>query len=153
MRPSPRSLFFFVLLATAPLLASCGPEEEDGVCAEETRAEPFELDVERAGDDGLLSFRFDDADPMPPDLNENDWHITVLDAGGSPVDGCSVLVEPWMPDHGHGSNEPTGSATGTSGQYLVEGLDLIMPGFWAVAGSAECDSVLDRSGYNLCIEG
>lgn len=141
------------VLLLSLLLVACPEEEDEGVCADEDRAEPIPIGEALDGESGVLSFRFDALDPDPPDLGENDWTVTVLDASGSPVDGCSLLAEPWMPDHGHGSEDPSGEALSEPGQYLIPGLELVMPGFWTVSVSADCDSVSDVRIYNICVEG
>ncbi|MEE2828634.1 MAG: FixH family protein [Myxococcota bacterium] len=142
------------LLLALPLVGCPSNGGGGSLCGDEDRAEPFEAGTTRDGENGTLSFRVDGADPGPPDLNENDWTVTVLDADGSPVDGCTVEVAPWMPDHGHGSDGVVGSATGEPGQYLLESIDFIMPGFWSVDVQADCGgSGSDHAPFPICIEG
>jgi hypothetical protein len=50
-------------------------------------------------------------------------------ADGTPVDGLTVSVQPWMPAMNHGAIRPTISSQG-DGKYLVTELDLYMPGHW-----------------------
>jgi len=143
---------------TTPLLLACclsllGCDEPDGVCAGEDRAVPFELDTALDGENGSFTFRFLEADPAPPDLGSNDWLVSVADASGTPLEDCSLRAEPWMPDHGHGSNEPEGVEGSEAGQYALDGLDFIMPGYWTVALTAECADDIDSVVLHLCIEG
>ena len=61
-----------------------------------------------------------------------------------PVDGLAITVLPWMPDMGHGASvTPTVTAAG-GGRYVVENVELFMPGKWelrtTLAGPSE-DSV------------
>ena len=143
-----------MLLLGVPLV-SCSTNGDGGsVCGDEERAEPFEAGTTGDGVNGTLSIRVDGSDPSPPDLNQNDWTLTVLDTAGSPLDGCTVEVDPWMPDHGHGSDSVVGSATGEAGQYLLEAIDLIMPGFWSVDVQADCGAAgSDHAAFPICIEG
>ena len=140
-----------LLLALAIPLFGC--EEPDGVCAGEDRAAPVEINTDIDGENGSFVFRFLDVDPDPPDLGSNDWLVSVADPSGTPVEGCSLRAEPWMPDHGHGSNEPEGLEGTEVGQYAFEGLDFIMPGYWTVAVTADCGDAIDSVVLHLCIEG
>jgi len=67
--------------------------------------------------------------PQPPSRGVLAVQLTVTDASG-PVDGLTITVTPWMPDHGHGASvQPQVSAQG-SGVYLVTDVYLAMPGQW-----------------------
>ena len=140
-----------LLLALSFSLFGC--EEPDGVWVGEDRAVPVELNADIEGENGSFVFRFLAADPDPPDLGSNDWLVSVAETSGTPVEGCSLRAEPWMPDHGHGSNEPEGVEGMEAGQYALDGLDFIMPGYWTVAVTADCDVGIDSVILHLCIEG
>jgi hypothetical protein len=76
------------------------------------------------------------ASPDPP------WQGTIAVAlsvtntsDGSPVDGLTVTMVPWMPAHGHGTSlTPVVTAEG-GGKYLVTDVDLFMAGYWALQTS------------------
>ncbi len=85
----------------------------------------------------------------------------------SPLSGCNLTVRPWMPDHEHGSTQPSG-AEGDPGVYLVSGVRFIMPGYWESTvtitcggGSDDDDSAdgddapewTDSVIYSFCIDG
>jgi hypothetical protein len=54
---------------------------------------------------------------------------------GSPVDGLSLEVVPWMPAMGHGTSlTPTVTALG-DGVYEIDDLDLYMAGQWELRAS------------------
>ena len=148
-----------LLVFTLPLLGASGctdddDDDDDGVCENEDRSVPYEAGMVVDGDDGLLSLRLDEASPTPPDLGDNDWTLTVLDADGLPAAGCVLTAIPWMVDHGHGSNEPASEATDAAGAAFIEAIDLIMPGYWAIAVEAECDDgTTDRVQFDFCVEG
>jgi hypothetical protein len=56
-------------------------------------------------------------------------------ADGSPLDGMTVGVVPYMPAMGHGTSvTPTVTAEG-GGKYLVTNLYLFMPGTWELETS------------------
>jgi len=48
---------------------------------------------------------------------------------GTPCDGLTVDMRPWMPSMGHGTSKPTITAEG-NGRYLVSDVYLFMPGTW-----------------------
>ena len=67
----------------------------------------------------------------PPNAGLLQGQLTITKASdGSPVDGLTLQVTPWMPQMKHGASvAPTVTAEG-SGVYQVNDLDLIMPGLW-----------------------
>ena len=68
--------------------------------------------------------------PQPPVRGEVDaqFVVTRID-DGTPVDGLTLRIQPWMPAMNHGAVAPTIAAQG-NGTYLVTELDLFMPGHW-----------------------
>lgn len=73
--------------------------------------------------------------PQPPARGTNDVQLTLTRASdGTPVDGVSLDVEPWMPAMGHGSSTPTVTAQG-GGVYLVTEVYFYMPGAWELRTS------------------
>jgi hypothetical protein len=139
-------------IAQTPI-SGCAPEEADGVCQEEDRAVPVEVNVDLEGEGGSLVFQMLSLDPEPVDLGANDWTVRVSDPAGVALEGCALMVTPWMPDHGHGSNEPEGVAGSEAGQYFIEGIEFIMPGYWTASLSATCGEVTDNVILRPCIEG
>ncbi len=66
----------------------------------------------------------------------NEWTIELRDATGRPLDGATITVTPYMPDHGHGASVvPTVTALG-GGRYDVANLTLPMPGVWQLTFDA-----------------
>jgi hypothetical protein len=73
--------------------------------------------------------------PQPPARGTNDVQLTLTRASdGTPVDGVSLDVQPWMPAMGHGSSTPTVTAQG-GGVYLVTEVYFYMPGAWELRTS------------------
>ena len=68
--------------------------------------------------------------PQPPARGtiEAQFVVTKM-ADGSPVDGLTLAVQPWMPAMNHGAIAPTVTPEG-EGKYLVTELDVFMPGHW-----------------------
>lgn len=94
--------------------------------------------------------------PQPPVLGLDDAQFTITRADdGSPVDGLTITVTPWMPAMNHGTSiVPTVTAQG-GGRYLVTNLDLYMEGYWqlrtSIAGPAPGSSSSADAG--LSVEG
>jgi hypothetical protein len=70
--------------------------------------------------------------PQPPSVGTNDVQLSITKASdGTPVDGLSVDVEPWMPSMEHGTSTTTVVAQG-GGMYLVTDVYLYMQGVWSL---------------------
>lgn len=92
--------------------------------------------------------------PDPPDEGVNDWVLAIEDGSG-PIQGASVIVEPWMPAHGHGVSPPTyiGAAGENPGEYVIPPFDLIMPGVWEFRINVNKNMVSDNAAFTFCAEG
>ncbi|MCP4803816.1 MAG: FixH family protein [Proteobacteria bacterium] len=89
------------------------------------------------------------SDPSPPDKGDNIWTITVTE-GGAAAEGLAVEIEPFMSEHGHGTNPATFAATeGDAGVYTGEPMDLFMGGIWDITVRAGDDEV----SWQFCLEG
>ncbi len=144
-----------------PLLLACGEGDDtgmvmaDGVCANETRATPYETGLSFDTTDGAWTLSFVRADPTPPENGDNRWVVAVTDAGGAPATDVGLSVEPTMPDHGHGTNPAVfdGVYDDSSGGYLFEDISLPMAGYWEFlfsvddGGKAPAEATL-----SLCLE-
>jgi len=89
--------------------------------------------------------------PQPPSRGTNDVQLTVTRASdGTPVDGVSLDVQPWMPAMGHGSSTPTVTAQG-GGVYLVTEVYFYMPGAWELRTSIS-GATTDHATLQLTIQ-
>lgn len=111
------------------LLAACGGEADTpNEVILMAQAGPF---------DGTLTIA-----PNPPQVGRHDVVITLDDAGGGPLEGAMVVVAPWMPAHGHGSNmvEAVEEAPGV---YVAQDVWLNMPGIWDLHVNVEAEQAGD----------
>ena len=71
---------------------------------------------------------------MPDKVLTNDDLSKIVDTSDAPQDAVSVVVSPYMPDHGHGTTplDYDGVATGAPGTFTAGPFDLFMPGYWAI---------------------
>jgi hypothetical protein len=70
--------------------------------------------------------------PQPPSVGTNDVQLSITRASdGTPVDGLTLGVEPWMPSMGHGTSTTTVVPQG-GGMYLVTDVYLYMQGVWTL---------------------
>jgi hypothetical protein len=155
-----RSLHILVALSAACALA-CGDNEDGGTiagieggCDRETRDDIYSINMVKAGPAGYEVVLVE-ADPAPPAKNDNAWDIQVLAPSGEPMDGMTLTVTPFMPDHGHGTPVVAEVVPeGSEGRYSIFPVNLWMPGLWRVRIAIADDSTtVDTVEYLFCIEG
>lgn len=140
-----RTLVLGLLSVTVPLaLGACDDDasmehdhdHEHDDHGHDDHGEELEHDEYKAGgitkmtDDGHFMVTLV-SDPEPPSKGFNTWTLTIMNhEEQSMVDGAMVTIEPWMPEHGHGSDsEATVEAMG-QGDYVCETVELQMLGTW-----------------------
>jgi hypothetical protein len=149
-------------------IAGCSSKHDDGgdpadaavdgpvasLCASDTRAQPFVAGMEQAGAAGLIKARLLASTPAPPARGNNTWTVQIVDAAGAPMDGATLAVKGYMPDHGHGtSTKPAIKGTG-DGKYEVDLLSLAMPGIWQITITVTTpSSTTDAAVFTFCVAG
>lgn len=94
------------------------------------------------------------ATPAPPEKGYNTWMIGIADGAGAPVDGASLTVTPFMPEHGHGSPVTPSITPQGAGKYEIDKVNFMMPGVWETTievapPGGKPESVM----FGFCIEG
>ncbi len=131
------------IFATCSLLVACGDAEEDdsghaGHGHTETCGEPgdtYAAGMEQACEEGDCSVVLVSADPAPPDKGDNTWVFQVIDGDGAPMTDLSLVeIEPYMPEHDHGTNPLTFPATAddTGETWTSDTFNLFMGGLWEI---------------------
>jgi hypothetical protein len=93
------------------------------------------------------------ASPAPPVRFDNEWTVQILDAQGQALEATALQVEPFMPDHGHGTPKPPLPLAGDQvGQYHMDLFDLWMPGIWELRFTVVHASATSTAVLTLCIE-
>jgi hypothetical protein len=160
-------------------VAACGPENDDDAadsngddsasaedddastgdataggqdCSDETRDDVYMLGLERSGEQ--LTVRFVDAVPAPPARFDNTWILEVVDLTGIPVADVALEVEPYMPDHMHGTSIATKvTVMDEPGQFELDPVNLFMPGLWEVRLRFTMpDTTKDEVVFRFCVD-
>jgi hypothetical protein len=156
-----RLLVLSVVMATVALTSACSSDDDGSGksgasatgCAADNRKDIYTAGLSKPA--GALSVKLVEARPGPPIKGTNAMTIEVLDATGQPVDGATVTVTPWMPDHAHGSAvKPVVSAAG-GGKYTVEKIYLAMAGLWQIKVGVQPPSggALQEATFQFCLDG
>ncbi len=137
------------------MLAACGGTEEPPPtrCEIETRDIDYSPGMVAVGNDGVFEIQLITAVPAPPDKGDNAWTIALRDvASAAPVHADTLVVIPFMPDHGHGTSiEPVITQNPEPGSYQIDVINLWMPGFWEVR--FDIDAGTDLIVFPFCVEG
>ncbi len=114
MRPRPLPLLAALFALTLPLLAAaCDSDGSDPTPTPQTLTVTATLTATAT-------------------VGQNTLDIHVTDPDGAPVAGATVVVDPQMPSHGHGSTEtPTVTDLG-AGDYQAFPVTFQMKGPWVV---------------------
>jgi hypothetical protein len=140
-------LFWVAVGAALPACHSGGngetpPDADFVVCTGETRATPYQPGMQVTSTHGtfvlkLLSNTFTGPDGKTIDeafVKGNDVWMVESDVAAttSPADGLSISVNPYMPDHLHGTTPVGVMPVGSGGQYMISPVNLYMAGYWEV---------------------
>lgn len=122
-------------------------------CAQDTRKDVYTAGLSKKTA-GALSVKIMEATPAPPAKLTNAMTFQVLDGAGLPVDGASVSVVPFMPDHGHGSAVKPSVTPKGGGVYAVANLYYPMPGLWRVTVTIQVPNAAPQDvAFSFCIDG
>lgn len=122
-------------------------------CASETRADPYVAGMEASGSNGYKVVLMSST-PAPPAKGDNEWQLQLVDTGDTPIDGATLELSPFMPDHGHGT--PIGAVVtpaGSNGEYTATPVNLWMPGYWEVTVNIDDGGTTDSAVFKVCIDG
>ncbi len=144
----------FLLLLCLPILA-CDDAEADDTPGPDAGWPPagdtYVAGLEKAGE--TLRVRLMEALPAPPERGENRWVLEVVDAEETPLTGCTLVLSPDMPAHGHGTWKEAEVTEQEAGRYVAEPVFLYMPGLWEIPIEVNCGSAGDTVVYAFWIEG
>ena len=119
-------------LLGALLLIGCGGSQAPLQIAPLTFSGPAAETVSSADGAVTIAVRWSWS---PPVVGYDAGELTLTDASGAPMSGCTLSVIPWMPAHGHGASvAPTVNET-SPGVYVAAPLDFYMSGTWQLLTS------------------
>jgi len=129
-----------------------GDEAPIASCEAELRDDTYAVGL--AKDGALLRVTFVDAMPAPPARYDNLWIVQVSDvATGTPLADCVGEAIPVMPDHMHGTSiEAHVTAGETAGEYVIDPVNLFMPGLWEVTLRFTCGELTDEVVFSFCVD-
>lgn len=140
-------------------LAGCGDDHHSETMPSANScgmpADTFSVGMKKATAAGKMNVMLMSATPNPPTKGDNTWMIHVTDAAGMAVDGATIKVTPFMPEHGHGSSiDVMVTPKGSGGEYTLDPVNFSMPGVWETTmdittSTGDTDSVK----FSFCIEG
>jgi len=159
MLDSTRTALALAFLLAMPTLAACGSGGSSGPdatdysydCTQETRSDTYVAGLEKDGTQIKVQLT---SDPAPPQKGDNQWTIMVTDTSDTPMDNLTIDSTPFMPDHGHGTaTQETVTAGTQAGEYVLDPINLWMPGYWEVTINFAGTSIDDKVVYKICIDG
>ena len=147
-----------ITLSVLVLVAACASDEEPEAsdamadCTVDSRAEAYAPGMQAMAPDGTRLVLVS-AEPGPPVRFDNTWTVQALGADGEPLAVTDLRVEPFMPDHGHGTPEPPEPvAEAEPGRYRMGPFDLWMPGIWQLHFSMDHGETTSTATLSFCIE-
>ncbi|MCA9548245.1 MAG: FixH family protein [Myxococcales bacterium] len=78
-----------------------------------------------------------------PTTGDHTVRFHLMNADGA-VQASALTVEPWMPDHGHGSSAVPVATDMGSGMWEVSSLVFTMPGAWELRFEATIEGAVER---------
>ncbi len=157
------SKYSLLLIAVTVTLPACGSDggSEPGNGPDGTQApvcsgagKGIAVGLSQLGDEGLATFELVAANPAPPEQFDNTWTVKVSDSGGMPVAGAVTFADTWMPDHGHASPKAITTTELADGEYVLEPVNLFMPGLWEITVNAELsDGTVEKTVFSFCLNG
>ena len=146
------------IIALSLLLSCCGDDNNTATadatpdCTQDPRAQPYSQGMGVTAEDGVQVVILD-ALPQPPVRFDNVWSIQLLDNLDQPLAADAFRIEPYMPDHGHGTPKPPVPIDGEDvGVYDMGPFDLWMPGIWELRVAVDHEGTTSTATFTFCIE-
>mgnify|MGYP001561145957 CR=1 FL=1 len=151
-----RAVFWCLAVSVIAACDSAPHQHADATlynCATETRADTYAPNMVKIGSQGLYQFVLVESVPAPPAKGDNTWTLRILDLNDMGIDGATLTVTPFMPDHGHGTAIEAVVTPGGNGTYTADPVNLWMPGLWRTTIAVNDGGAVDDAVFAFCIEG
>ena len=121
-------------------------------CTTDSRAMTYLAGMSVIADDGMkLVLR--SATPEPPARFDNVWSVQTQDDQGQPLASTALRVAPYMPDHGHGTQNPPLPVAGSEvGVFDMGPFEFWMPGVWEMHVEFDHDGMTSKAVLTFCID-
>jgi hypothetical protein len=94
-----------------------------------------------------------EATPSQPFRGDNAWTVSLSDLADMPLEPLEIEVQPWMPDHGHGTAVGAEITDRGDGEIHVDPINLWMAGLWEVRFLVTVDEdTLDTAVLEVCVD-
>lgn len=157
-------LLAFTFVAAIAAVACSGDDDDDTSsgggtrgpatgCAADTRKDIYTAGMTKPA--GQYQVKIVESNPGPMVKGMNSMNLEIVDANGQPVDGATVTVTPFMPDHGHGSARQVVVKPLGNGRYEVTDIWLSMAGLWTLTVSIQPagGGPIQETVFSFCLDG
>jgi hypothetical protein len=149
-----------VALIALLMLPACGGDDAAVLpdagynCALDDRDEEFLAGMEKTGAMGTV-FRLVSSTPAPPEINDNVWQVELEDDTGAALEGATVEVTSYMPDHNHISPAVAEVTEDPAGSDRLDPVNMFMPGVWEITIQATPEggsqAMRDEATFVFCV--
>ncbi len=133
-----------------------GGQDGQGGGAQGSGSDSYVAGLAKEGTSHVYRFVLVESAPIPKYTGPYTWTVKLTDLDGNATSGASLVAEPRMELHAHGTSPPLFDATptGEPGTYTLGGMDLFMPGVWTVyLRVMEGDALKDEVAFRFDLEG
>ncbi len=121
-------------------------------CEQDSRKDVYAAGI--AKQSAALTVKIVESTPSPPKKGTNTMMLEVADGAGKPLEGATVSVVPYMPDHAHGSAVTPVVTPMGGGRYDVKKIYYPMPGLWKVTVTVQMPGAAPQDvAFNFCFDG
>lgn len=149
-------------LVAAVALGACGTDEGSSsggasggaqtACDKDGRKDVYTAGLAKQG--SALSVKLLESTPAPPAKLKNAMKFQIVDGAGAPLDGATLSVVPFMPDHGHGTAAVPVVTPQGNGTYEVSNIYLPMAGLWKITVSVQMPGAAPQEvAFQFCVDG
>ena len=122
-------LSLFVVIALAGSAFAIHPYQ----LLRQKRPEKIDVSTTRKSASGVMTVSYTSPDQVIPLNKIHTWVLTLTRKNGKPLEGAEIAVSADMPEHLHGTTTKPKVRPGSKpGEYLIEGMNFHMPGWWEV---------------------
>jgi hypothetical protein len=115
---------------------------------------PFQTNMAALSSNSSVQVVLVESNPSPPPVEvQTTWTIQVNDGSGNPLPNATVAVPlPYMPFHGHYTDQQPSVQQGSNGQWTISNLYFFMPGVWQITVQVTNNSDVEDVLFHLCLD-